>query len=245
MIGDTRHFGIRNIQGEGGIVPPGSISFAEIQNITTDRLVGRDSAGTGSLEQLTVGGGIEFTGTGIQTSAFTGDVTKAAGGVATTVANTIPKIVSFSTTEVTITNTVDETTVVDFTLPANSLSTGNMLEMSIYETQINNTGGNTSFTVKLYYDDTVIASVPTGNIGASATSRSGKITVMLKGAGATNAQYGQVDIAHAQIVNFGLDGTAAEDSTTALHVKVTITLSAASANLTWKMRGYRAKLIKA
>lgn len=57
-------------------------------NITTDRLIGRDTAGTGESEQLTVGGGIEFTGSGgIQTSAFTGDVTKAAGGTATTIAN--------------------------------------------------------------------------------------------------------------------------------------------------------------
>ena len=54
----------------------------------TDRLVGRDTAGAGAAEELTVGGGIEFTGTGgIQTSAFTGDVTKAAGGTAQTIPN--------------------------------------------------------------------------------------------------------------------------------------------------------------
>jgi hypothetical protein len=57
-------------------------------NITTDRLIGRDTAGTGESEQLTVGGGIEFTGSGgIQTSAFTGDVTKSAGGTAQTIPN--------------------------------------------------------------------------------------------------------------------------------------------------------------
>lgn len=62
--------------------------FAEgLGNITTDRLIGRDTAGTGESEQLTATGGIEFTGTGIQTSAFTGDVTKAAGGTAQTIAN--------------------------------------------------------------------------------------------------------------------------------------------------------------
>lgn len=57
-------------------------------NVTTDRLIGRDTAATGESEQLTVGGGIEFTGSGgIQTTAFTGDVTKAAGGTAQTIAN--------------------------------------------------------------------------------------------------------------------------------------------------------------
>jgi len=64
-----------------------SITFAKMANIATDRLIGRDTAGTGDPEALTVGGGIEFTGTGIQTSALTGDVTKAAGGTATTIAN--------------------------------------------------------------------------------------------------------------------------------------------------------------
>lgn len=64
-----------------------SVTFAKMQNIATDRLLGRDTAGTGDVEELTVSGGIEFTGTGIRTSAFTGDVTKAAGGVATTIAN--------------------------------------------------------------------------------------------------------------------------------------------------------------
>ena len=50
-------------------------------NVTTDRLIGRDTAATGESEQLTVGGGIEFTGSGgIQTAAFTGDATKTAGG---------------------------------------------------------------------------------------------------------------------------------------------------------------------
>ncbi len=65
-----------------------SITFAKIQNITTDRLLGRDTAASGDTEELTVGGGVEFTGSGgIQTSAFTGDVTKTAGGTALTIAN--------------------------------------------------------------------------------------------------------------------------------------------------------------
>lgn len=65
-----------------------SVTFAKVQNIATDRLLGRDTASSGDTEELTVGGGIEFTGTGgIRTSAFTGDVTKTAGGTALTIAN--------------------------------------------------------------------------------------------------------------------------------------------------------------
>lgn len=65
-----------------------AITFAKIQNITADRLLGRHTAGSGDAEEVRVDGGIEFSGTGtIQTSAFTGDVTKSAGGTATTIAN--------------------------------------------------------------------------------------------------------------------------------------------------------------
>jgi hypothetical protein len=65
-----------------------TISFAKMADIATDRLVGRDTAGTGDPEALTVGGGLEFTGTGgIQRSALTGDVTASAGSNSTSVAN--------------------------------------------------------------------------------------------------------------------------------------------------------------
>lgn len=65
-----------------------SVTLGKIQTIGTDRLLGRDSAGGGNVEQLTVSGGIEFTDLGgIQTSALTGDVTKPAGGTSTTIAN--------------------------------------------------------------------------------------------------------------------------------------------------------------
>jgi hypothetical protein len=82
-----------DVTGSGtGTVPAtvaaNAVTFAKMQQIATDRLLGRDSLLTGDVEQLTVGGGVEFTGSGgIQTSAFTGDVTKAAGGTATTIAD--------------------------------------------------------------------------------------------------------------------------------------------------------------
>lgn len=65
-----------------------AVTYAKMQNVSaTDRLLGRDTAGAGNTEELTVSGGIEFTGSGgIQTGAFTGDVTKAAGGTALTIA---------------------------------------------------------------------------------------------------------------------------------------------------------------
>lgn len=64
------------------------VTYAKMQNVSaTDRLLGRDTAAAGDTEELTVGGGIEFTGAvGIQRSALTGDVTAPAGSNATTLA---------------------------------------------------------------------------------------------------------------------------------------------------------------
>jgi hypothetical protein len=80
------------------------VTYAKIQNISaTDRLLGRDTAGAGVIEEITVSGGLEFTGgPGIRTSAFTGDVTKSAGGTVLTIANdivTYAKMQNISDTE--------------------------------------------------------------------------------------------------------------------------------------------------
>lgn len=40
------------------------VTFAKMQNIATDRLIGRDTASSGDPEEITVGGGLEFTGSG-------------------------------------------------------------------------------------------------------------------------------------------------------------------------------------
>jgi hypothetical protein len=63
-------------------------AVGDVAGVTTDRLIGRDTAATGVAEELTVGGGVEFTGSGgIQRSALTGDVTASAGSGSTTIAN--------------------------------------------------------------------------------------------------------------------------------------------------------------
>lgn len=41
-----------------------SVTFPKIQNIGTDRLLGRDTSGAGDVEELTVSGGLGFTGSG-------------------------------------------------------------------------------------------------------------------------------------------------------------------------------------
>lgn len=65
-----------------------AVTFTKIQNINTDKLIGRDAAGSGDAGEIGVTGGVEFDGSNsIRVSAFTGDVTKTAGGTALTIAN--------------------------------------------------------------------------------------------------------------------------------------------------------------
>src|SRR5262249_12479502 len=67
-------------------IADGQVTLAKMANIATDRLIGRDTTGTGVPEALTVGGGVEFTGSGgIQRSALSGDVAASAGSGTTTI----------------------------------------------------------------------------------------------------------------------------------------------------------------
>lgn len=94
-------YGDVTVSGTGTVITIDNdvVTYAKMQNVSaTDRLLGRDTAAAGDVEELTVGGGLEFTGTGgIQTSAFTGDATKAAGGTALTLATVNSNVGSFGT----------------------------------------------------------------------------------------------------------------------------------------------------
>lgn len=76
---------VTSVAGKVGTVV---LEVPDITGIATDRLLGRDTAGTGVAEEIAVGGGLEFGGAAnIQRSALTGDVTASAGSNATTIAN--------------------------------------------------------------------------------------------------------------------------------------------------------------
>lgn len=65
-----------------------SITFAKMQNIATDSLIGRDTASSGDPENITLNATLSMTGAGaLQRAALTGDVTASAGSNATTIAN--------------------------------------------------------------------------------------------------------------------------------------------------------------
>ena len=157
-----------DITGSGtGTVPAtvaaNAVTFAKMQQIATDRLLGRDSLLTGNVEQLTVGGGLEFTGSGgIQTSAFTGNVTKAAGGTATTIANAVVAPAMLTTGGPSWNAGGDVTVTGDLTVTGNDIksSTATAITMSGADVAMQ---GNTTFK---NVTDGVVA---IGTVGASHT----------------------------------------------------------------------------
>jgi len=61
-------------------LPDNTVTLPKIQNISTNRLLGRATAGTGNIEQITVGSGLSFTGS---------TLTATAGGECTINASTV------------------------------------------------------------------------------------------------------------------------------------------------------------
>lgn len=72
--------------GNATTIGAGKVTLAMMANIATARLIGRATAATGVPEALTLGTGLEFSGTALQRSAQTGDVTSPAGSNVTTLA---------------------------------------------------------------------------------------------------------------------------------------------------------------
>lgn len=90
VSGSGTTWAINNSAVTSAKIDTNAVTFAKIQNITTDRLLGRDTAATGNVEEITVGGGIEFTGsTGIRRSELTGDVSASAGSGTTLIGSNV------------------------------------------------------------------------------------------------------------------------------------------------------------
>jgi hypothetical protein len=79
-----------------------AVTFAKMQEISGTHLIGRHASGTGNPQEVSVGNGVEFQGSGIRRSALTGDVTAPAGSNTTTLANTAVVSGSYTNTNLTV-----------------------------------------------------------------------------------------------------------------------------------------------
>lgn len=82
------HSGDVTSDGDGATtISDGAVTLAKMEDRSGQVLIGRHSGGSGTPQEVSVGNGLEFQGSGIRRSALTGDVTAAAGSSDTTIAN--------------------------------------------------------------------------------------------------------------------------------------------------------------
>jgi hypothetical protein len=67
-------------------IPASLITYAKIQNVTASRILGNPTGSAAAPSEISIGASLAFSGTALQTNAFTGDVTTAANSFATTIA---------------------------------------------------------------------------------------------------------------------------------------------------------------
>jgi hypothetical protein len=79
-----------------------AVTFAKMQHISTAHLLGRHSSGSGDVQQIGLGGGLDLQGANLRRAALTGDVTASAGGNTTTLANTTVTPGSYTNANITV-----------------------------------------------------------------------------------------------------------------------------------------------
>lgn len=183
-------------------VPDDAITFAKMQNIATDRLLGRDTASSGNVEELTVGGGVEFTGSGgVQRSALTGDVTASAGSGSTTIANNAVTTAKINDAAVTL------------------AKMANLAQDQVIGRTTASTGVPETFTVtaaaRTVLDDTTTAAMRTtlGALGGS-TGSTDNVLLRADGTGAATVQASGIAVTDNNEISGHLANVRAETGTT-------------------------------
>ena len=156
-------------------------------------------------------------------------------------------------TAATVANTVVETTLYTFTVPANILGTTRSLRLSLIGEFLSNFSSTDTYIVRVKYGATTIFSRTSNAPIQNATPFQFNMDVLMSNANATGAQVAYAK--HVDVGGAGVGGTIwtqgdtsvnssiAEDSTTALALVVTIELSAANAALTFTLRGALLELL--
>lgn len=153
------------------------------------------------------------------------------------------------TTAVTINNDATERTLVSQSIGANEMGTNRRLVCNIGCDWLL-TAGTRSFTLRVKFGGTTLVAVAIGGIAADADKRPIPVTINLANLGATNSQFtwGNANVGGTDTLTQGIggmgifgdipfasNGASAIDTTSAQTFEVTAQMSAADANLTFKM----------
>lgn len=75
-----------------------NVTYAKIQNVAASRLLGNPTGSAAAPSEISLAADHSFTGSSLQLGAFTGDITKSAGSLATTIANNAVTVAKLATT---------------------------------------------------------------------------------------------------------------------------------------------------
>lgn len=139
-----------------------------------------------------------------------------------TINNTGSGTLDKDTSNTTVVSSTTETSIYSFSVPANTLGTDNMIRLTIFISDFDSLDTRTT-TFRLKYGSTTMATFVKTSSGTQA-NRNGRLVAILVGDSATNSQMGGIWIqGNAAFTNDQGDvGTAAEDSTGALTLDVTV-----------------------
>ena len=148
-------------------------------------------------------------------------------------------LLNTDTTGVAFTNSNAENTLYSFSVPADTLSTTNVVRVRIYIKDFNSSNQVVNHIFKLKYGATTVATISISQATASTPPNVGFLEAVLIANGATNAQVGfimlngggeQWDI-NSRSINATAEGTATEDSTGALAFTITGQISDVNADI--------------
>lgn len=146
---------------------------------------------------------------------------------------TLDSILDMTTTETAVSSTGKQT-VYSISIPAATLGTNNLILAYVYGTISNSSGAGRTWTASLDYGATSLATTTTsGNINTGTSNAGYNLVAWLKGDGATNAQKGGIwQTLNNSLQDIGAYGTAAEDSTAAKSLTLSVTPSGATTTTT-------------
>lgn len=177
-----------------------AVTFGKMQAMASGNILGRASAGSGSPEQLSLaGGGIELSGSAVQRSALSGDVTASAGSNITALSTTGVSANSYTAASITVDAKGRVTAASNNTIPSTARTTSTQ-SLSIVGTGA--TGTQLSASKDSSLRVTVSAST-TSTIGGPSTS-----TIVLKTCATNSATEG----------DWGTIGTVANNQTITLAI---------------------------
>jgi hypothetical protein len=152
-------------------------------------------------------------------------------------------------------NTTSEVTIYTFAVPANTLGTDKVLRLEVQGDLLNNTGATVTWTIRVKWGGTTIASFAPTNVTTSAARRAWWLSVKLAAGNATNVQRAmtRIDLSEAHANGtvtgpnlhtvLGRHDALAVDSTAQQTLEVTVQHSAAGLNYSTIMQAATLELL--